>query len=77
MRLIAKHEVWVAHVHSEQGNHLIVDTRHPILPPYTGARVIHLQEGDTLFFTNLPIDGSNPYRTIAEEYRQYFTLEES
>lgn len=75
MRLIAKHEVWVANVSWKGRNYLIVDTRHPALPPYSGAQVAHLQEGDTLLFAQLPTDGSNPYQVVMDEYGEHFTLE--
>lgn len=38
MRLIAKCEVWVAHVTIGQGQHLVVDTFDHAIPPFTNDR---------------------------------------
>lgn len=75
MRLVAKREVWVADAIWKGKRYLMVTDTHATLPPYSGAHVCHLQEGDTLNFTNLPTDGSDPYKMMAEEYGEFFTLE--
>lgn len=74
MRLIAKHEVWVAVIWWRGATHLIADTIKPILPPYSGGRIIHLDQGEGINFTNQPTDSSNPYETVMEIYGEHFEL---